>query len=451
MPILTCPKCPTKLKVPNGVTRNVKCPKCGTVFRVAAPSAPPPPAFELVEDEPPSLPTAQKTSAPLRPPKAATKAEQPDFEIIDDEEPPPKKKKAAVARREHAEDDFDDEEDRPRHKKLGKRRPRSDDDDDADDWRPRAAGGWGAAKVGMLLVSISLWMYLGTFAFLTFFLLIGWLGAVIPKSLMILLGLLGLANWIVALVGTSFCIAGPGRARGLAIAATVVAAVHLVLGFVVANNTKAGLLSTPSLRTLNAFNRMVNFTNLRKQMEKETDPGKIRQLQQQLEEYRDSGGDFPLAGLIPRDEMRWSDLATLSPTADWWLGHLIYNSEHFSDFILPTLAGFVEVARLILLILLVGSVAAAAKEPGLRQQALISAFIAGGATVAATIVLAIVMVILNETKPSKTPLGDTMTLGRQNWLVAGELITYLLHTAALILPAIVSLSVSIACGRRVLR
>ncbi len=448
MPIWACPKCPTKLKVPDGVTGHVRCPKCSTVFRVATPPAPSPPAFELVEDEPASLPPAQKPAAPSRPPQAATKAEQPDFEIIDDEEPPPKKK-AAVARREDAEDDFDDDEDYPRRKKPGKRPPRSDEDDDADDWRPRVPGGWKSAKVGMLLVSISLWMYLGTFAFLTFFLLIGWLGAVIPNGLMILLGLLGLANWIVALVGTSFCIAGPARARGLAIAATVVAAVHLVLGFVVANNRMAGLLSTPSLRALNAFNRMANFTNLKKQMEKETDPEKIRQLQNQLQGYRDSEGDFSLAGFTLRDEMRWSDLATLSPTADWWLGHLIYNSKHFSDFILPMLAGFVEVARLILLILLVGSVAAAAKELGLRQQAFISTFIAGGATVAAPIVLVIVMVILNETKPSKIQLGDTMTLGRQNWLVAGELIAYLLHTAALVLPAIVSLSVSTACARRV--
>jgi hypothetical protein len=415
------------------------------VFTVAVPRSPP--AFELVEDDLPSPPSAQKPATPPRSPKAATKAEEPNFEIIDEDKPQPKQK-AVVARGEDAADDFDDEEDRPRHKKPGKRRPRSEDNDDADDWRPRAASGWGAAKVGMLLVSISLWIYLGTFAFLTFFLLIAWLGAVIPNGLMILLGLLGLANWIVALVGTSFCIAGPGRARGLAIAATVVAAVHLVLGFVVANNPKASSLSNPGIRILSAFNRSAHYMNLVKQIEKEQNPDKRQRLLQELQDYQDNSRDSPIAGFTSKDEMRWSDLATLSSTADRWLGHLIYDSKHFSNFLLPMLSGFVEVARLILLILLIGAVASAAKEHGLKQQAFLSTFIAGGATIVAMIVMVMMMVIIEETQSSKTSVGDKVTLGPVNWLIAGELICYLLHTAALVLPAFVAWSVSMACGRR---
>ena len=72
-----------------------------------------------------------------------------------------------------------------------KERRRDYDDDDEPDWRPAAKGGsFGPARVGMLLVSISLWMYLGTFALLALFLLIAWAGASIPSALMIITGLL---------------------------------------------------------------------------------------------------------------------------------------------------------------------------------------------------------------------------------------------------------------------
>jgi hypothetical protein len=57
----------------------------------------------------------------------------------------------------------------------------------------------------------------------------------IDDGFFILAGLPGLANWILAIVGLSFCIAGPARhgARGLAIATLAVAAGHLLTMFVI--------------------------------------------------------------------------------------------------------------------------------------------------------------------------------------------------------------------------
>jgi len=46
VPVIACPKCPTQLKVPDGVSGNTRCPKCGTIFPVVKP------AFEVVEEPP---------------------------------------------------------------------------------------------------------------------------------------------------------------------------------------------------------------------------------------------------------------------------------------------------------------------------------------------------------------------------------------------------------------
>src|SRR4051812_48882884 len=78
VPVLTCPKCPTKLKVPDGVSGNTRCPKCGTVFPIVKP------AFEVVEEAPRPAPAPKpapkSTSAPA--PKPA--ARQADFEVVDE-------------------------------------------------------------------------------------------------------------------------------------------------------------------------------------------------------------------------------------------------------------------------------------------------------------------------------------------------------------------------------
>ena len=237
---------------------------------------------------------------------------EPDFEVVDEPKP---KKKAIVAdddddrpRSKRRRDD-DDEDDRPRKKK----RRDYDDEDDAD-WKPASASGsFGAAKVGMMMVSISLWMYAATFALLALFLLISWLGASIPSGLMIITGLLGLANWIVALIGLGFCIAGPSKARGLAIAATAVAAVHIILAFVVANSEKSFNPGTAMIGLASVSSKADRAKSLTEKMKNERDPAKLREYQKELQEMFD---DVKSIGPSSKSDMRWPDLATLMPYSD---------------------------------------------------------------------------------------------------------------------------------------
>jgi LSD1 subclass zinc finger protein len=446
VPVVNCPQCATRLKIPDGASGNVKCPKCAAIFAVTASS--PPPAFEVVEDDPPASPP---------PPPARRPATAPAFEVVD--EPPPKKKRIVVTdeedeedrprKRPRRDDDEEDEEDRPR------KRPRRDDDDDEYDRRPSGnRSAYGAAKVGMLLVSISLWLYLGTFALLAFFLLIAWMGASIPNGLMILTGLLGLGNWVVALIGLGFSIAGPSKSRGLAIAATAVAAVHLVMAFVVANNTKAGFFGFHTIPALSMLNKFERATDIMKKMERETDPKRLEALQRELQDLSEDG-DRRIGNVRPgsrtESDMRWSDLSTLMPYSDQFIGVLSYQSKAFSNYVLPLLSGLLEVARLVLLVLLIGAVGKAVKDYDAGEKSLMATFIAGGAALAAMVVVVLVMVILDNSKPA-TPKSleeaQKSAKGQMTWSILGELLVYAIHIGSLVLPALLALKVSSSARRR---
>ncbi|VTT97314.1 unnamed protein product [Gemmataceae bacterium] len=369
MPVVTCPKCPTKLRVADTATGNVKCPKCGTMFPVAQtpPKPQPKPAFEVVDDAPPppKAPAAPKSAAgpratPPAPAPAAPGAAGNPFSFDDadskprkkksvfddagddepapardEDEPPPRKKARADEdepprarkasdggkgskwggtddeddddrprkKRRRDDDDEDDEDDRPRSKKRryaddeddeddrprSKKRRRSDDDDDDrprgkkrryadedddeddEDWhsspkkKKKGAAGFGNAKIGVLLLNISFWLYGASLALISLYIFLGWTGAFDGSSssgsttvrrtnnrggfteetssstsaaelALKLPGLLGMGNWIVAGVGFGFCIAGPQRSRGMAIAAASLAAGHLVLAGISINN-----------------------------------------------------------------------------------------------------------------------------------------------------------------------------------------------------------------------
>jgi hypothetical protein len=445
VPVVSCPRCATNLKIPDGASGNVKCPKCATIFAVAKPVAP---AFEVVEEPPAPLP-----KRPARP-----EVLEPDFDVV--EEPKPRKKVVAA---DDDEDDRprgrprredDDEDGRPRRK--GRRR----DDDDEGDWQPAGKGSsFGPAKVGMLMLSISLWLYVGTFALLGFFLLIAWIGASIPQGLMIATGLLGLSNWIVAVIGLGFCIAGPARSRGLAIAATAVAAVHLILAFVVANNDKSAQFGMTTIQMVSGLNKFQRFTDIMKKMEKETDSKRREDLQKELRDLSDSergkNAPFSLEEGRPTartgEEMRWHDLATLQLYSDQFIAILAYQSRSFSDYVLGFLSGLVEVARLVLIVLLIGSVARAARDHDTAEKSTLATFLAGGATILAMIIVVIVAVIMDNIKPS-TPksIDDAMKSAKNmmTWPILGELAVYAVHIGSLILPAILALGAKSALARR---
>jgi hypothetical protein len=144
--------------------------------------------------------------------------------------------------------------------KTRARRVRADDDDDdePDEWRPkiRSSRGHGKARIGMLLLTIANWMYVSIYALFTLGLFLGLMGVLfasdsptyqagpgsrsastgrsfdgesLVNTISLLTGLLGLGNWVISLVGFSFCIAGPRRTTVSAITATVIAGVHLLL------------------------------------------------------------------------------------------------------------------------------------------------------------------------------------------------------------------------------
>ncbi|WP_439624936.1 hypothetical protein [Gemmata sp.] len=372
MPVVTCPKCPTKLRVADGATGSVKCPKCGTMFPVAQtpPKPQPKPAFEVVDDAPPAAPPKSTASPKATPPAAPAPAgpaapagpggagnpfsfddadskprkkksvfddpgddAAPSRDAEDEDDRPRKKKRVEEdekprakktadggkgskwggtddededdrprkkkrpddddedddrprsKKRRSADDDDEDDDDRPRKKKRrgdeddDDERPRSkkrryadeEDDEDDEDWhssprkKKKGGAGFSNAKVGVLLLNISFWLYGASLALISLYIFLGWTGALDGSSssgsttvrrtnnrggfteetssstsaaeLAIKLpGLLGMGNWIVAGVGFGFCIAGPQRSRGMAIAAASLAAGHLVLAGISINN-----------------------------------------------------------------------------------------------------------------------------------------------------------------------------------------------------------------------
>jgi len=438
VPLVACPKCATNLKIPDGSSGNVKCPKCGTIFPVAAKPAAAP-AFEVVEDAP----------APAPRPAAKPQPIEPDFEVLD--EPKPKKKVVALdddddddrpRSKRRRDDEDDDDDDRPRKKK--KKRRDYDDYDDDDDWRPTDKGSsFGPAKVGMLMVSISLWMYASTFALFAFFLLIAWLGASIPNGLMIVTGLLGLANWVVGLIGLGFCIAGPSKSRGLAIAATAVAAVHLVMAFVVANNEKTMNIGAMSIGLASGLSRAERLKSLGEKVQKETDPARRREYEREARELIDSLGDTTGIGRT-KSEMRWHDLATLIPISDLLIANLAYESKTFDDYVLGLLAGLLEVARGVLIILLMGAVARAARDHDVAGRSMMSMIVFSIGIGVAMIVWLIISVIGHESKPS----SSTSSRGGIDWLIGGALIVFLVHLGTLVYPAVLALGAKNAAARR---
>jgi hypothetical protein len=403
------------MKVPDGSRGNTRCPKCGTIFPINKPA----PAFEVVEDAPAQVPAAQAPAeAPQPGSRPVTKvaqseaeakaAEEPDFEIVegqptkrDDEEPRKKKKwdedddddepKARKKKKwdEDDDDDDDDEYDRSRKKKKKKKRRYEDEE-----WQPSYArrDAFAKAKIGALLISISLWLYLGSLGVMALFVLINWAGGELSSDVMVLPGLVGLGNWIVAAVGLGFCIAGPHQARGLAIAAVSVAGVHLVLSFLAASE-------------------------------------------------RGMGVDAMMGARGRGSSMDWSALVSLLPAVDSLLANLVYNSKALGDVILPILGGMCETARIIILMLVLASLASAARDEGAAEMARRGMFINILVIGAAIVVFLLFMVIMRESK--FTSLRTVM-----NMFFAMITLLYIAHTLSMLVPALAAMQTKNACESR---
>ena len=424
MPVVACPKCPTQLKIPDGASGNVRCPKCGTVFPAA-----PKPAFEVVDDAPASKPaTPSKASAPL--PKAPVKAaaDGDDFEVVkkkpktnrrdeeedddddDDDDDRPRSKK----RKRRDEDDDDDDDDRPRRRK--KRRRDYEDDDDDDDWRPQPRGQRGAfakGKTGALLLSISFWLNAAAYGLLALYALIAWIMLIAatessPSSrgrssgggggdgsfmdvVVILPGLLGLGAWIVGLIGCAFAIAGPSKARGMAITATVFAALHLLLTGVTFSNTQDSL----------GFGRGV-----------------------------------PGVGKIG-----WIFVATSLPALDAFLPLLFYQSGAMSgEYVIALMAGVCEVGRLVFALLALKGLAVAARdyEAGEKAQfgVMTASFVVGGVAFGCLLLV----LLLAEAKMGAKSAAHLAMLS--------VLATFVAYACMMLSPALAAGQTKDACDRR---
>lgn len=196
------------------------------------PLPPPEPEFEVVDAVPaPEPEVAFSFDAPAggRPRKAR---------LLDDPADDDRPRRAKLA------DDENDDRSRGRRKgdrddgrPRGRRRGRYEDDyDDEDDWydEPGRRNPYRPAAIGSLLVAISLWVYLGVFGTMALVAILGWTGGNTPNVLFVLAGAAGLGNWVTAGVGLGFLLAGPEKARGVTIAATVLAGVQLVIMAVIA-------------------------------------------------------------------------------------------------------------------------------------------------------------------------------------------------------------------------
>jgi hypothetical protein len=336
-------------------------------------------------------------------------------------------------------DDDDDDDDRPRGKKK-KRRDYDDEDDDDDRQSSRKRKEFGPAKTGMMMVSISLWIYVGTLCLLAFFLFLAWVGVSIPDALMLITGLVGLANWVVGLIGLGFTIAGPSKARGLAIAATAVAVVHLVLAFVVANNSKSVNNFNVLVPLLSFRNKLERFTELQKSLMNATDPAKRKEIQKEIGDTFGDKNDLR----SEKSEMRWPDLATMLPFADVLLLELCYESKNFSNYVLGLIAGLVEVARMILIILLIGAVGRAARDREVGDRAPMATIAASVGVGIAMLIMLLIAVIVHESG-SKTESSLESGL---HWLVVGAILTYLIHIGTLAFPSVLALQASSAAGRK---
>jgi len=419
------------LKIPDGVSGNVKCPKCGTIFPFAAKPAaapafevvdakpapaskitpkPPPTATNTPKLSPPTTTTPKTTPTPATAPKPATTLPQSagfDFDVVDE-----KPKKRVVARSSR---DDDDEDEKPKKKTKGKSRVY--EDDDIEEWRPSSGGkrgAFGKGKTGSLLLGISFWLNLGAYGLLALYALIIWIMVLSASSsspssrrggggsgdsdgsfmevLIVLPGLVGLGAWIVGTIGCSIAIAGPARARGMAITATVFAALHLVL-------------------------TGVTFSNLRDDLS--------------------FASGVPIVG-----SLAWIAVASALPFLDAFLPLIFYQSRAIrGDYIIALLAAVCEVLRLIFALLTLKAIAAAARDYDAAEKAqfgvITTSFIVGGVM----IVVLIMAVILRE---GKFKSAETYA----NLIAVTVLLMYGAYTAMMFVPAMAAMMTKDACARR---
>lgn len=285
---LTCPTCRSGLEVPDGTTAHVRCPACRTVFpaesglaatvRVPSPSPPPPP--------------------PPPPPKLA----------------PPKKAEKVVEEKDEARDGIGDAP-------TAKPRRTRDKSKLSTEEKRELHAGFRRGFLGARLIQISLFFYLPAVLFVPLHQILSEITKSEMPYVLVIAGILGLANWILGSVGLAMAVSGPpspGHYR-FGVGGLIVCVVHGLLLLAVVLKTQ---------------------------------------------------GDADYRGL-DRETMRWAQIATQYESLSFYLSYVAYPDEiplRRSDTIIGFIAGALEMTRLILMLLTLGCLAQAAGDRTLSED-----------------------------------------------------------------------------------
>lgn len=213
--LLTCPTCRSGLQVPKGTTALVRCPACKTVFSPEQGLSSPPPEPAEEKERPPTRkhtrgPREEEDERPRRKPAAKAKPE-------DEEEEAPKSKNR----------DFDpaDPDDKPRKRRLS-----MNEEGMSSEERAELKKAFGRAAWGAKLIWISIILYMLSMVMIVIF----WFQFAFTApsgAFLILAGMMGMVNWLLALVGVGLCLSGPPSEGhwGFGIAAVVATVIHLLM------------------------------------------------------------------------------------------------------------------------------------------------------------------------------------------------------------------------------
>jgi hypothetical protein len=274
MAVISCPNCEGKLQFADGpLPPQATCPFCNFSFTLArrepgtvlpAPPAPrpapPPPEFSL------DLEKADENGFEIVDQSTPVANSPRDLVSLDDEAEGPRKPRRdedddARSRRNRRDEDDDrsrprrrdeDDDERGRPRRRDEERPRSrradfydddderrpsrqlddEDDDDRRDSRPTTIQ-FRHARQGISLIGIGCWCQVGALGVALFTFFLEMIARQDVAELFIPAGLAGLACWILTCIGASFLIAGPkkGSLLGLTIALVAVAGAHLLVLF----------------------------------------------------------------------------------------------------------------------------------------------------------------------------------------------------------------------------
>jgi hypothetical protein len=208
-------------------------------------------------------------------------------------------------------------------------------------------------------------------------------GEDLADLIILTIGLIGLANWIISIVGLGFCCAGPQESRAISIITAVVCCVHLLLVVVTYS------ISTNSLAGFERF-----------------------------------GGPSNTSMLF---------FATTMPMVDFFIPSLIYGGQGITgEFIVLILTGICEIIRIFFALLTIRTLANEGKNHTVAGRAQIGIVVTALVVGVGIFVMLLVIVVVREIQFRNIKTLVTILLG-------SFFLQCLAYTAMLIFPAITAM------------